>query len=75
MTTVGQAIGDALITRWGFESIGRSLGVGNLVRPTDPFAATFTASLGQQWLILAGLAAVMLGGALAVLRTRTATDR
>jgi hypothetical protein len=32
----------------------------DLVRPTDPFGATFTASLGQQWLILALLAAVML---------------
>jgi hypothetical protein len=72
MTTVGRLMSDVLVTRWGFESIGNALGLGGRGGSgPDPFAATFTGTVGHGWMVLGLIAVTMIAGTVLVLRRRT----
>ncbi len=72
MTSVGRAMSDVLVTRWGFEAIGGALGLGGRgsSRP-DPYATTFAGTVSHDWVVLAAIAATMLAGTVVVLRRRS----
>ncbi len=71
MTSVGRVMSDVLVTRWGFEAIGGSLGLGGKASAgPDPFATTFGGPVVHAWLVLALMTVAMLGGTVLVLRRR-----
>jgi hypothetical protein len=75
MTTIGQAMSRVLVTRWGFEGIGASLGLGPLLGPDDPYASTFPTDLTTAWVMLAAITVVTTAGVVVVLRARSRSTR
>jgi ABC-type multidrug transport system ATPase subunit len=71
MTGIAGAMSNVLVTRWGFEAVGKSLGVGDLLPPGDPYSATFAGAPGGAWIALIALTLAMTVGTIAALRART----
>jgi ABC transport system ATP-binding/permease protein len=74
MALPGRLISAGMANRWAFESIGRSLGLGDELAAGDPMTAAFTGSGSTGVAILAVLASVCLVAGLAALRIRTRPD-
>ncbi|MFI6076404.1 ATP-binding cassette domain-containing protein [Actinoplanes sp. NPDC051343] len=79
MAPVGRWISYAMSNRWSFEALGHDAGLPALWRdggsPLGPplltsYGASFDRATGVDWVILAGMTVVFLGGALLVLRRR-----
>jgi hypothetical protein len=72
MTGIADAMSNVLVTRWGFEAVGKSLGISDVLpRTGDPYTATFTGAPGGARLALIALTVVMAVGTIAALRSRT----
>ena len=72
MTGTAGAMSNVLLTRWGFEAAGRSLGVGDLLASgADPYGAAFSGPKTPAWVALVVLAVAMTAGTVTVLRART----
>jgi hypothetical protein len=76
----GRAVSVGVIARWGFEAIGRDLGLRSLLENDTgsgpallaQYAGTFEPGLAAHWTILAAFAIGLLLATHAVLRRRTA---
>jgi ABC transport system ATP-binding/permease protein len=72
MTGVARAMSNVLVTRWGFEAVGRALGVADVLPAGDPYASMFAGPAAMPWIVLGALTLAMAAGTAAVLRSRTA---
>ena len=75
MNTGGRIMSLPLAGRWGFESLGRTLDVDELIG-SEPAVAdyieSFTGSSTEGWVVLTAIVVAALAGTVAVLRRRTA---
>jgi ABC transport system ATP-binding/permease protein len=75
MTWPGRLMSEVLVTRWGFESIGRRLAVGEAIGDgtgLESFAPSLTGSPTTGWIWLTAITVTMLMGTAVVVRRRTA---
>ena len=78
MAGTGRFMSFGLANRWGFESLGRSLGLDTLVAPGSAaggYSPAVTGSSVEGWLVLIGMAVALFAATIAVLRIKTRPGR